>query len=198
MRDADNIRQLCALHPTYIGFIFYPMSKRNACDMPVDNLTSIPDDIEKVAVFVNETTEGILAVCHRYGFRTVQLHGGETPNQCRQLRQCGLKVLKAMSISSEDDLCRCDQYAGCVDMFVFDTKCAGYGGSGERFDHSLLSRYSCDVPFLLSGGISLEDASMHSLHPQMIGVDVNSRFELAPGLKDISILRQFIPTIKHN
>lgn len=198
MRDGENIRQLCALRPTYMGFIFFQASKRNACDMPVGNVASVPEDIEKVAVFVNETTDAILAVCRRYGFHTVQLHGSETPEQCRQLRQCGLKVLKAMSISLADDFHPCARYEGSVDMFVFDTKCTGFGGSGERFEHTLLDSYTCSVPFLLSGGISSEDASMCPLHPQMVGVDVNSRFEIAPGLKDISLLRQFIPKIKNN
>ena len=138
-----------------------------------------------------------------YGLDIVQLHGHETPTLLRNLRATltsdlrpGLRIMKAISLSDAEDLQACAQYEQCTDLFLFDTKCCNAGGSGRHFDWSLLDNYKGSLPYLLSGGIGPGDAEdinrFLATHPQCIGIDLNSRFETEPGVKDVETLRQFI------
>ena len=194
MRDADNIEQVRCLKPDMMGLIFYARSSRFVGTKPLPHLRADFAPAAKVGVFVNETVEHIVDITAQFNLNAVQLHGNETPAECATVRGTGLKVIKAFGIESAADFERCDSYSGCCDMFLFDTRTAGYGGAGVKFDWSILAEYKQDTPFLLSGGISADDAAdIRSIsHPQLAGIDLNSRFETAPALKDVAKLRRFI------
>ena len=127
-----------------------------------------------------------MELAQRYQLDYLQLHGQESPDFCYALHKRGYALIKAFSIATAEDLAHTADYADRVDYFLFDTKCVGYGGSGQRFDWSLLQNYQGETPFLLSGGLHPNSAcelqAFH--HPQWAGIDLNSRFEVAPGVKD--------------
>ena len=161
---------------------------------------------KRVGVFVDEMPQNIITCAVNYRLDLIQLHGHESPTLIRNLRRTldpdirpGIKMIKAISVSSREDLMTYKKYDGLVDYFLFDTKCKTVGGSGERFDWSVLDAYDGEPPFLLSGGIGPDDAErVHAFrHPRCVGIDLNSRFELAPGLKDINKLKQFLEHIAH-
>ena len=158
-----------------------------------------------VGVFVNDMPQNIVTAVYNYHLSYVQLHGDESPVMIDNLRRTlvpdivpEIKIIKAISVSSAEDLQRCEQYEGHVDLFLFDTKCKGYGGSGQKYDWSVLEAYTGQTPFLLSGGIGPEDADrlrdFH--HPQCVGIDLNSKFETAPGMKDVEMLKKFIKSLQ--
>lgn len=198
MREPDNIAQLTALPVDWIGFIFYPCSPRYAEILPAVTLTNL--SCKKVGVFVNATQEDILEKVHVYGLDYVQLHGEESPDFCYSLQKRGIAVIKAFPITTTEDLTITTAYEGRADYFLFDTRCTGYGGSGQSFDWSLLSHYAGRTPFLLSGGIhpgSIEPLRQFH-HTWWAGIDLNSGFETAPGVKDIHQLNTFIHQLKNN
>lgn len=186
MRDPANVWELTRLNPDYTGFIFYPKSPRYAGEMPSETARGV----NGVAVFVNESFGTITDTCDRYGISTVQLHGSESTELCRLLSENGLKVFKAFGLDMNPDWRHISTYEKHVDMFVFDTKTTGHGGSGRKFDWTILDDYPLSTPYLLSGGIGPDD--IIPILPGMAGVDLNSRFESSPGLKDIQLIRKFI------
>lgn len=190
MTDADNIRQVEALGVDLIGFILYPKSPRFLYEVP----DYLPQHAQRVGVFVNATKDTVLMYADRLSLDYVQLHGHESPDYCRNLRRQGLKVIKAIAVATPSDLAGISAYQGTSDLFLFDTRTPQYGGSGQSFDWSLLRGYQGNTGFLLSGGISPYSArAVNQLHhPRMMGVDLNSRFEIQPGLKDVDKLRTFI------
>ncbi|MBR3453912.1 MAG: phosphoribosylanthranilate isomerase [Bacteroidaceae bacterium] len=201
MREADNIRAVDALGVDYMGFIFYPRSSRYISEIPA----FMPEGAERVGVFVDASPADIIDRISSYGLHIVQLHGHESPQRCQELRMSAdglfcerIRIWKAISIDSIGDLQDCGKYVQCVDGFVFDTKCSSYGGSGSKYDWNVLSAYTFPLPFLLSGGIGPDDAdkirSFH--HPAFMGIDLNSRFESAPAVKDIEKLNTFIKRIQ--
>lgn len=194
MRDPSNVGAVAALRPDLMGFIFYDRSPRCARDMSPEVVRSLPEEVTPVGLFVNASQDEILDICHRFGFATVQLHGSESPEMCRALREKGLGVIKALGVGESMDWETVRPYEGAVDMLVLDTKCDSHGGSGRKFGWHLLDSYSLSIPYLLSGGIGPEDieAVMEARYPQMAGVDLNSRFETAPGIKDAAALDAFI------
>ena len=154
-----------------------------------------------VGVFVNDMPQNIVTAVYNYHLSYVQLHGDESPVMIDNLRRTlvpdiapQIKIIKAISVSNSEDLKRCEPYEGHVDLFLFDTKCKGYGGSGQKYDWSVLEAYTGQTPFLLSGGIGPDDADrlrdFH--HPQCVGIDLNSKFETTPGMKDINLLQNFL------
>jgi phosphoribosylanthranilate isomerase len=155
----------------------------------------------RVGVFVDEMAQNIITRVVNFQLDLIQLHGHETPTLIRNLRRTldpdirpGIKFIKALSISSRDDVAAYKTYGDCVDYFLFDTKCPTVGGSGQQFDWGVLAAYDGEKPFLLSGGIGPTDAGRVSdfQHPKCIGIDLNSRFETEPGVKDITKLKQFL------
>ncbi len=190
MTEAGNIRDVEALGVDFMGFIFYPKSPRCLCDMP----GYMPVRARRVGVFVNESREVVQMVADRFSLDFVQLHGKESPEYCRQLRDGGLHLIKVFSVSQPEDLQTVPGYEGLCDYYFFDTKTPQYGGSGNRFDWNLLSRYDGNTPFLLSGGIDVQAApSIRAFsHPRLAGIDLNSRFETSPGVKDVSLIKQFL------
>lgn len=194
MRDPENIRAVQQLAIDWMGFIFYPESKRYVFEDEIVADTIRQCKKEKVGVFVNADPEEILKKASLFELDILQLHGKESVSECKMLKDRHYKVIKAFSVETVNDLNSVHEYEGVVDYFLFDTKCEGYGGSGKRFDWSVLHAYRGNVPFLLSGGISLDsllDIEQFQ-HPQMAGIDVNSGFELAPALKDIAKLQAFV------
>lgn len=198
MRQPENIDEASTLGIDYMGFIFYPKSPRYISDLQPETIALLKTrGIEPVALFVDEPLEKVVEMMDRYGFRTVQLHGNESAEYCAALKKKGYKVIKAIPVLTEGDLIRWHEYQNVADMLVIDTKTPGKGGSGEKFNWDMLERTEIGMPFLLSGGIGAEDAdSVNTMYKRlkgkMAGVDLNSRFEIAPGLKDTSLLSYFI------
>ena len=213
MRDAQNIREVSQLGVDMIGMIFYPKSPRYV-EMQSSHAGIIPDyakeDIgvsvsskspARVGVFVDDMVQNIVTRVVNYHLDYVQLHGNEPREMCENLRSTldpdirpGIKIIKAISVSDASDIQKYKEYVGAVDLFLFDTKCKTVGGSGQQFDWQVLDQYDGEVPFLLSGGIGPEDASrLHAFHhPKCIGIDLNSRFEIEPGVKDVEKLKGFL------
>lgn len=199
LSSPECINQIAALRPSMMGFIFYAQSPRNACALLPSYVKSVPEGIERVGVFVDTPVDHILHTAERYGLTTIQLHGKEKPDDCRRLRENGLKVMKAFGINADIDWNELRKYEGSVDLFILDTLTAKYGGSGRKFDWSILKEYPLDIPFLLSGGIGPEDADAvryaAATLPHMAGVDINSRFETAPGVKNVEAVDKFLKSI---
>lgn len=184
LRDPLNIERVAELNPDYMGFIFYPPSPRYVGNLPREVLSSVPRSIKRVGVFVDEQREIIYRAIDRYELDVVQLHGNETPQFCKTIgSRCG--VIKATRVVEAP------KYVDSVDYLLFDTPTPSYGGSGVPFDWSELNNYHCSTPFLLSGGIGPEHSEMIR-KMGLFGVDINSRFETEPGIKNIELLKTFI------
>ena len=198
MRDAENIRQIDEIGGVdWMGFIFYPRSPRNVSSVP----NYLPQHCKRVGVFVNSSIEEIAKRVDEFGLDIVQLHGNENPEYIFNLRNAigeNLKIIKMIQIETEDDIRHTEQYEGLADYFLFETRCKEYGGSGKQFDWDILRRYNSNVPFLITGGIGAEDADKVKAfsHPKFIGIDLNSRFELSPAIKDSTLIDKFIKQIK--
>ncbi len=191
MRDADNIRAVSELGIDWMGFIFWAPSSRYVSEKP----SFLPTRQKRVGVFVDARIEEVKSKADEYALDLIQLHGSESPTFCERLKaNSRQQLIKAFNIATQEDLEQTSPYEGLVDYFLFDTKAKMVGGNGTQFDWSVLSAYQGNTPFLLSGGIGPDDAekvrSFH--HPQLAGIDLNSRFELSPALKDIEKLKQFI------
>lgn len=211
MRDADNIREISALGVDMIGLIFYPPSPRYVQQFS-SGAGIIPDyapDMGKtplrVGVFVDDMPQNIVTRVYNYKLDYIQLHGNEPRETLENLRATidpdinpNIKIIKAISVSSAEDIKKYKEYVGAADLFLFDTKCKTVGGSGEQFDWQVLQAYDGDVPFLLSGGIGPDDAERikNFHHPKCIGIDLNSKFEIEPALKDVEKLKQFLVKVK--
>ena len=192
MKYASNIREAALLKPDFMGFIFYPGSKRFVgADFDPYILSLLPAEINKTGVFVNPSLEDTVRFIKAYGLDYVQLHGEESPGQCLALRKY-VKVIKAFGVHAGFDFKITEGYEESCDYLLFDTYTKAHGGSGKSFDPDLLTNYTGRLPFFLSGGIGLEEiANLHLIHhPRLAGVDVNSRFETEPGLKNISELKK--------
>ena len=192
MREADNIREVEALQPDWMGFIFWEGSKRGVKEHP----NYMPTHAQRVGVFVDETIQKVMQTADDYALDLIQLHGHESPDYVAQLQRW--KVIKAFNIAHAEDFEQTRPYEGIATYFLFDTKGKAVGGNGEKFDWTVLNHYQGSTPFLLSGGIGPEDAERvkNFHHPKCIGIDLNSRFEAAPGLKDVAKLRTFIKQIR--
>ena len=197
MRDAENIREVEALGIDLMGFIFWPKSGRYVSERPA----YLPTNCKRVGVFVDEDIETVKRIADDYALDYIQLHGHELADYCAQLR--GFKLIKAFNIATTEDFKQTEPYTGIVDYFLFDTKGKSVGGNGEKFDWSVLSAYDGNTPFLLSGGIGPDDAEVLTSHfspltsKKCVGIDLNSRFEIAPGLKDINKLKEFLNALNN-
>lgn len=196
MREAENIRQVETLGIDWMGFIFYPRSPRFVGETFIEATSEQP--VRRVGVFVNASPEEMIETARKYKLDYLQLHGNESADDCYALQKRGFALIKAFSIASEKDLEKTADYEGRVDYFLFDTKCEGYGGSGKQFDWSVLAAYKGSTPFLLSGGLRPEslEALRHFHHPRLAGIDLNSGFETAPGMKDVAKLKGFVEEVK--
>ncbi len=197
MRNSENIKMLSELKPDYIGFIFYPKSKRFVGEdfgMPI-----IPSDIKRTGVFVNASKEYIMKKVVSHELKAVQLHGEETPYFCNDLMDENIEVIKSFGIEDAFDFETLEAYFDVCDYFLFDTKSPMKGGTGMKFNWDSLGRYSCDKPIILSGGIDLEDTSrIEDIDLKIHAVDINSRFEIEPAFKDIKKVKRFIESLRKN
>lgn len=198
MRDPDNIREVEALGIDWMGFIFYPRSTR---DVGASLPSYLPVRCKRVGVMVNPTLNEIGERQKDYGLDIIQLHGDESPQLCDDTRKLlpGIPLVKMIQVVDEDSLrSAVSRYEGVADYFLFETKTASYGGSGRQFDWSVLQSYDGTVPFLLSGGIGPDDVNRicDFSHPMFVGIDLNSRFETAPGIKDAALLSQFLSHVR--
>jgi len=199
MRTPENISGVAFAFPDYLGFIFYPKSKRFVGMEPSQKIMAIvPDSVKKVGVFVDEAPEKVLETVQNWNLDVVQLHGNETPEYCQQIQDLGITIFKAFSVDDQFDFEILNAYSGVCDYFLFDTKSQLPGGTGQKFNWQLLENYKVDVPFFLSGGISPDDldAVLNFRHPQLFGIDINSGFEISPGVKDKEKIEQFINEIR--
>ena len=199
MKYAANINSLASLAPDFMGLIFYPPSKRFVgVEFDKNDLQSLTPDINKIAVFVNAHTHEITEFSGIYGIKTLQLHGDEHPDFCASLKESGFTIIKAFGVDAHFDFSILDSYANVVDYFLFDTKTSDYGGSGKCFDWQILKNYKLKIPFFLSGGLDIDNlATIKTLDlPMLYGVDLNSRFEIEPGLKDIDKLAEAFAIIR--
>lgn len=187
MTKAENIREVEAMGVDWLGFIFYPGSKRYVAAPPL----YLPQQARRVGVFVNAPLPEILLKIKEFGLDFIQLHGSESPEFCAEVKKSGVKVIKAIHAGDASDLSNLDYP---VDYLLFETPTEAFGGSGRHFDWSLLDHYSGSIPFLLSGGIGPDDAPAirNISHPMFAGIDLNSRFESAPGIKEPGLLTSFL------
>ena len=191
MREPNNIAALSDLQPDYMGFIFWAPSSRYVNE----TTPKLDKSIKKTGVFVDASEDYIQSSISTHQLQAVQLHGEETPNYCQLIQSFGVEVIKAFSVKNTFDFSTLEAYESSCDFFLFDTKGTLPGGNGYTFDWSLLKEYPSQKPFFLSGGIGLENTQeikeLLNTNLPLFAIDVNSKFELAPGLKKIEALKQF-------
>ena len=225
MRDTDNIDEVAKLDIDLMGFIFWKGSKRcvkmisskaglipdysperlRQASQGTDDAPAASRRLKRVGVFVDEMPQTIITAIYNYRLDYVQLHGEESPVMIDNLKRTlipdiapDIKVIKALSVATPDDVARYKPYEGHADLFLFDTRCPTVGGSGRQFNWDLLAAYDGHTPFLLSGGIGPDDADRvrRFSHPMLAGIDLNSQFETEPGRKDPDSLRTFISQVR--
>lgn len=190
MRDEENIRQLADLSPDYMGFIFYSKSSRYVGEID-KSIVSLPSSIKNTAVFVNEDLQVVKEKLIHYEFDAVQLHGDESVEYCNQLRELEIEVIKAFGIHNQFEWEKLASFNQAVDYFLFDTLTSSYGGSGKVFNWEGLENYTEQIPYFLSGGISVEnfEQAVSLKDDRLYCLDLNSKFEVSPALKDIELLK---------
>jgi phosphoribosylanthranilate isomerase len=191
MRDLANIEAVAACEPDYMGFIWVEKSPRYVGpDFVIPTLSA---KTQAVGVFVNESVANILALSKKAGFQVVQLHGDEGQEVIDTLREAGLVVIKAVSVATEADISGLDL---SPDYYLFDTKKGSQvGGTGEKFDWSILKSYTLDIPYFLAGG--LDEASIKEAKklPGLYALDFNSKLESSPGMKDLAKVKEITQKI---
>ncbi len=199
MRETGNIIAAADLKPEILGFIFYPESPRFAGKLlNPESLKYLPEDIRLAGVFVDADYVHISETIRKFSLDIVQLHGHESPDLCYRLKQDGICVIRAFNIKKDTQFKSLSGFIACTDFFLFDANTEKYGGSGQKFDWQILDSYDLDHPFFLSGGIGPGDAAVISgiSAPSFYGIDLNSRFEIEPGLKDIDKLKIFFQGLR--
>ena len=190
MREATNIKELLAVKPDLIGFIFHEKSPRNVVEIPS---ISIPENIKKVGVFVDKPIKFIQDKITKFQLDYVQLHGKETLEFCKNLQEKSIKIIKAFNINKHFNFNKLDNYHTYCDYFLFDASGEFAGGNGVTFNWNLLQNYKGKTPFLLSGGINETMVSeiKKIKHKGFAGIDINSGFETKPAVKDIPKIKKF-------
>ncbi len=203
MTDIDQVNQLNEMGVEFCGFIFYPKSPRYVFKhMPAVTIKKIKGNINKVGVFVNADVEDVLQTVDDCGLYLVQLHGDESPKACEKIADY-VSVIKAFRLGKDDNiLWKIKDYQDVVDMFLFDTEGAAYGGTGKKFNWEALLDLNINKPFFLSGGIQPDDVavlkefSKNAVGKDLFAVDINSKFEISPGYKDMEKVRTFVSQLK--
>ena len=189
MREPKNVAEVATLQPDYMGFILWDGSKRYC-----ETLPEVPAAITKVGVFVDAPLNEIEHAISIFKLGAVQLHGNESPQKCREL-QGKTQVIKAFGVGEDFDFTTLLDYLPYCDFFLFDTKGAMPGGNGTTFDWSILENYDFDLPFFISGGIGLAEIDkineIHNTDLPVYAIDVNSKFETAPAVKNVEHLKYF-------
>lgn len=197
MRSASNILEVERLGIDMMGFIFYDKSPRYVARKP----EYLPSSCSRVGVFVNSTLADTVYHVHDFGLDYVQLHGNESLEYARTLRRelpCGVRMIRAVQVRSREDASDASLWDGTADLLLFETPSGQYGGTGTPFDWEMLHGYAGRTPFLIAGGIAPGNAAKAKAfsHPSFLGVDLNSKFESEPGLKDVAVLQKFIDKLK--
>lgn len=199
MKFPKNIQEIAALQPDFMGFIFYPKSKRYVgTDFSPKSIQKVPSSIKKVAVFVNEEVNRILEIQRQFSFDFVQLHGNESVAECEVLKENNINIIKAFLVDSTFDFEAIEKYQSVCDYFLFDTKTPDYGGSGKSFDWELLEKYTLSKSFFLSGGLSIHNIGKikYTKHPMLVGLDFNSQLEDSNTRKIKEEVSELIKTIR--
>lgn len=193
MKHAANIAAVAELRPDYLGFIFYDKSPRYISEVSAELIKYVPQEIKTVGVFVDEELETVKSLMAKHYLKAVQLHGKEDVTYCKAMKETGVEVIKAFGVHPDFDFSTLEAYEPVVDYFLFDTQTPAHGGSGKVFDWTLLENYQLNKPYFLSGGIDLVHAEQIKTikDERLYAVDINSKFELEPGLKDVDKLRDF-------
>jgi len=200
MKHSDNIQNVAALQPDYLGFIFYPKSPRNFDG----EISKVNDNIKKTGVFVNAEIDFVLEKVTKYNFKAVQLHGSESAEYCKKLRNSipEIEIFKVFGIKDTFDFTILTDYEDIVNYFLFDTKGKEKGGNGYTFDWSVLKKYTSKTPIILSGGLGLGELEkieqILKTDLPIYALDLNSKFELEPGLKDAKLLNEFLQKLSLN
>ncbi len=202
MTMLEQVEQLPGIGATFAGFIFYPKSQRYVFRHMTSAQIKKINTINKVGVFVNASVEEVLLMVDECRLHMVQLHGDESPKYCERIADY-VSVVKAFRLSDNDSIdWMIKPYMDVCDMFMFDTMGAGYGGTGKKFDWNILKGHSIGKPFFLSGGIQAEDTKAlkefqeEPVSKALFAIDINSRFETSPGVKDMKMVEKFIADLK--
>jgi len=193
MKYQENIIEVAKLQPDYIGFIFYEKSAR----FFDGSIPQIPENIKKVGVFVNASLEQIISKVNTYNLQAVQLHGNESPELCQALHFLDIEIIKVFSVKDNFDFNLLKTYEAVCNYYLFDTKGKLPGGNGYTFNWNVLKNYPSTKPYFLSGGIGLEEVEniksflSADTSKYCYAIDVNSKFEMEPGLKNIEKLKEF-------
>lgn len=195
MTDIDNISKILFLEPDYLGFVFYNLSPRCVLGkLKPELLSIIPRKVKRTGVFMNSSANEIRKYVDMYSLQALQLHGNESPEMCNELRHTGLEIIKAFNLKSVHDFEEVWQYNDCADYFLFDTKSQAFGGSDTSFDWQLILRQPIRKPWFLAGGISPNNI-LDAAQSGAVGLDINSRFEIEPGIKDYELLHDALVKI---
>jgi phosphoribosylanthranilate isomerase len=202
MTQPDQVEQLAGLGVSFAGFIFYPKSERYVFKHMTTTQIRKENSINKVGVFVNSSIEEVLHMVDECRLHMVQLHGDESPKYCEKIADY-VSVVKAFRLSDNDSVSwMIRPYMDVCDMFMFDTMGVGYGGTGKKFDWSMLKTETIGKPFFLSGGIEpgdedkLKEFANEPVAKALFAVDINSKFEISPGIKDLGKIKNFVDRIK--
>ncbi|MFC3196780.1 phosphoribosylanthranilate isomerase [Parapedobacter deserti] len=197
LKYPDNIREVLALRPDYLGFIFHPGSKRYVGSLDAAWIAGLQGPAKKTGVFVNADVSVVRAAVNQYRFEAVQLHGNESAAYCSKLTDLGVEIIKAFGIGEAFDWSALAAYEQVADYYLFDTKSAQHGGTGVRFNWDLLGKYRSGKPFFLSGGLSAENVqdALRLGDSRLYALDLNSKFEVGPGNKNIELLKRTLQTI---
>ena len=188
MKFPENILEVGALLPDFMGFIFWEKSSRYFDD----EIPMLPKSIKKVGVFVDESFEIVVSKIDKHNLDCIQLHGNESIEFCKKLKELPIEIIKVFSIKDNFDFEILNEFESVCDYFLFDTKGELPGGNGTTFDWNLLKKYPSNIPFFLSGGIGIEEINLlKDMNLPIYGIDVNSKFETQPGLKNIELLKSF-------
>ena len=189
MKYPDNILEVGALLPDYMGFIFWEKSARYFDG----EIPELPKSIKKVGVFVNESVENIIQKITKHNLQAIQLHGKESVEFCEDLKgkiDSSVEIIKVFSVGDDFDFDVLKPFENVCDYFLFDTKGKLPGGNGTTFDRKTLENYQSEKPFFLSGGIGIEEIpTIVKLKLPIYAIDVNSRFEIEPGLKNVQLCK---------
>jgi|WetSurMetagenome_2_1015567.scaffolds.fasta_scaffold367269_2 phosphoribosylanthranilate isomerase len=199
LTDPLNVKSVTGTGIDFVGYIFYPRSKRFLGWNPDKSLFSVvPEGVQKTGVFVDADPVQISEIAEYASLDIVQLHGNESIEYCRSLKDGGFHIIKTFGVGRDFDPASTDSYSDVCDYFLFDTKSEDHGGTGIKFNWSILENYPFLKPFFLSGGLGPEDANLTSLirSDKFFAIDLNSRFEISSGIKDIASLRIFIDKLK--
>ena len=188
MKNPENIIEASKLLPDFMGFIFWEKSARYFDG----DILKLPESIQKVGVFVNETIENIVDKIQKHQLQIIQLHGNESAAYCSELKKQNIKIIRVFSIANDFDFEDLKPFETVADYFLFDTKGKLPGGNGIQFNWKILKNYPSEKPFFLSGGIGIDEINkLKNLNLPIFAIDINSKFETEPGLKNVALIKHF-------